>query len=120
MRPSIGFDRDIKLEWLDAVATQVSAGRSTQEVRASIHKMLGGVLASGKPGAALAKTTTVLLHIWSQVPGQCTGAQGADRAGHAGTQPAGTACGALVDVPGDLSFLSRRGGKRGAADVAPG
>ena len=23
MRPSIGFDRDIKMEWLDAVATQV-------------------------------------------------------------------------------------------------
>ncbi len=68
MRPSIGFDRDIKLEWLDAVATQVSAGRSTREVRASIRQMLGGVLAGGKPRAALVKTTTVLLHIWSQVP----------------------------------------------------
>ena len=68
MRPSIGFDRDIKLEWLDAVVTQVSAGRTTQEVRAYIHKMLGGVLAGGKPGAALTKSTTVLLHIWSQVP----------------------------------------------------
>ena len=68
MRPSIGFDRDIKLEWLDAVATQVSAGRSTQQVRTSIHEMLGGVSASGMPRAALTKTTTVLLHIWSQVP----------------------------------------------------
>lgn len=68
MRPAIGFDRDIKLEWLDAVATQVSAGRSTPEVRASIHKMLRGELASGRPGAALTKTTTVLLHIWCQVP----------------------------------------------------
>ena len=68
MRPSIGFDRDIKLEWLDTVATQVSAGRSTQEVRDSIHKMLGGAPANGKPGAAVVKTTTVLLHIWSQVP----------------------------------------------------
>ena len=67
MKPSIGFDRDIKLEWLDAVATQVAAGRSTRDVRASIHQMLGGVSASGKPTAALAKTTTVLLHIWSQV-----------------------------------------------------
>ena len=64
MRPSIGFDRDIKLEWLDAVATQVSAGQSKQEVRAFIHKMLGEVLA----GAAVTKSTTVLLHIWSQVP----------------------------------------------------
>ena len=69
MRRSIGFDRDIRLEWLDAVATQVAAGLNTQEVRAHIHKMLGGVLASGRPGAALTKTTTVLLHIWSQVPG---------------------------------------------------
>jgi hypothetical protein len=68
MRPSIGFDRDIKLEWLDTVATRVSAGHPTQEVRAHIHKMLGKELASGKPGAAMTKTTTVLLHIWSQVP----------------------------------------------------
>jgi len=68
MRLAIGFDRDIKLEWLDAVATQVAAGRTTQEVRASIHKMLGRLLASGKPGAAMTKTTTVLLRIWSQVP----------------------------------------------------
>lgn len=73
MRQSIGFDRDIKLEWLDAVATQVSAGRSTQEVRKAIHKMLGGVLASGKPKAAMIKTTTVLLHIWSQVPENAVG-----------------------------------------------
>lgn len=71
--PAIGFDRDIKLEWLDAVATQVAAGRTTPEVRASIHKMVGGVLASGKPGAALTKTTTVLLHIWSQVPDMAVG-----------------------------------------------
>jgi hypothetical protein len=68
MRPSIGFDRDIKLEWLDAVATQVSAGHATDEVRASIHRMLSGVLASGKAGSALTKTTTVLLRIWSRVP----------------------------------------------------
>ncbi len=68
MSPSIGFDRDIKLEWLDAVATLVAAGCNTKEVRASIHKMLGGVSASGKPDAATIKTTTVLLHIWSQVP----------------------------------------------------
>ena len=47
MRPAIGFDRDIKLEWLDAVATQVAASRTTQEVRASIHKMLDSLLASG-------------------------------------------------------------------------
>ncbi len=73
MRLAIGFDRDIKLEWLDAVATQVAAGRTTQEVRASIHNMLGGLLASGKPGAALTKTTTVLLHIWSQVPDHAVG-----------------------------------------------
>jgi hypothetical protein len=73
MSQTIGFDRDIKLEWLDAVATQVAAGRSTQEVRKVIHKMLGGVLSSGKPGAAMTKTTTVLLHVWSQVPENATG-----------------------------------------------
>lgn len=73
MRQTIGFDRDIKLEWLDAVATQVAAGRSTQEVRKLIHKMLAGVLSSGKAGAAITKTTTVLLHVWSQVPETATG-----------------------------------------------
>jgi hypothetical protein len=73
MRPSIGFDRDIKLEWLDAVATQVAAGHTTSEVRTSIHRMLGGILASGKPGAAMTKTTTVLLHIWSKVPDNAVG-----------------------------------------------
>lgn len=73
MRPSIGFDRDIKLEWLDAVATQVAAGHTTSEVRSSIHSMLGGILARGKPGAAMTKTTTVLLHIWSQVPDNAVG-----------------------------------------------
>jgi hypothetical protein len=73
MRPPIGFDRDIKLEWLDAVATQVSASRSTEEVRQSIHKMLTGVLASGKAGSALTKTTTVLLRIWSRVPEPAVG-----------------------------------------------
>ena len=73
MRPPIGFDRDIKLEWLDAVATQVSAGQTTGEVRQSIHKMLTGVLASGKSGSALTKTTTVLLRIWSRVPEPAVG-----------------------------------------------
>lgn len=68
MRPLIGFDRDIKLEWLDAVATQVSESRTTAEVRESIHTMLGSVLANGKHGSALTKTTTVLLRVWSQVP----------------------------------------------------
>jgi hypothetical protein len=58
---------------VSAVATQVSAGRTSQEVRKSIHKMVGGAIASGKPGAALTKTTTVLLHIWSQVPENAVG-----------------------------------------------
>lgn len=73
MRPSIGFDRDIRLEWLDAVATQVHAGHGTEQVRAFIHNMLTGVLASGKAGSALTKTTTVLLRVWSRVPDVAVG-----------------------------------------------
>jgi hypothetical protein len=73
MRPSIGFDRDIRLEWLDAVATQVHAGHGTEEVRGFIRNMLTGVLASGKAGSALTKTTTVLLRIWSRVPDAAVG-----------------------------------------------
>src|SRR5262245_22000583 len=73
MRSPIGFDRDIRLEWLDAVATQVCAGRSTEEVRQSIHKMLAGVLAISKSGSALKKTTTVLLRVWCRVPEPAVG-----------------------------------------------
>lgn len=64
----IGFDRQINLEWLDAVAAQVAAGATPAQVRQFIHHLLDGVLANGKSGSALTKTTTVLAHIWSQVP----------------------------------------------------
>lgn len=73
MRQSIGFDRDIKLDWLDMVATQVSLGRTNQEVRESIHKMLEETTPDGMAKAARVKTTTVLLHTWSQVPENARG-----------------------------------------------
>src|SRR5262245_44051448 len=73
MTPQIGFDRDIKLEWLDTVATQVSSGMTPEEVRTAIHKMLAPALSSGRPGSALTKTTTVLLRIWSKVPKPAAG-----------------------------------------------
>jgi len=60
----IGFDRDIKLEWLDSVANQVAMGQPVEGVRKHIHELLGKTLAR----AALTKTTTVLLRVWSQVP----------------------------------------------------
>jgi len=68
-RKVIGFDREIRLEWLDAVAARVAAGDSPQETRAwlddYLHDVVGGEGRSGNRG----KTITVLCRIWSNVPG---------------------------------------------------
>jgi hypothetical protein len=128
MRPAIGFDRDIKLEWLDATATQVAAGKNSNEVRTAVHKVLSPVLSSGRPGSALTKTTTVLLRIWSRVPESAAGLRNRiagvlpelspeDRlAGHwslcLATHPffldVATNVGRLLGLQGDVSIVSLR------------
>ena len=70
-RSAIGFDRTIRLEWLDVVAAQVSRGATDAEVRAFLWEYLGKADAHTGGEAATRKTITVLRHIWSFVPDDC-------------------------------------------------
>jgi hypothetical protein len=65
---TIGFDRRIDIEWLDAVAAKVASGASDAEVRAYLWNLLEGVVAGEKQNSARGKTVTVLSHIWCVVP----------------------------------------------------
>ena len=67
-RANIGFDRRIDLEWLDAAARMAAAGGSTDEIRAYIWDYLDGVVSGDIHGSARQKTTTVIHHIWGDVP----------------------------------------------------
>jgi hypothetical protein len=61
----VGFDRRLKVEWLDAIATKQAAGASVQQLR-----KFGQMLLKREYGAdeARRKTLTVLLHLWVNVP----------------------------------------------------
>lgn len=67
-RASIGFDRRIDLEWLDAAAAQAAAGVQPEELRAYLWNLLEGVVSGDDSNSARRKTVTVLSHIWGDVP----------------------------------------------------
>jgi hypothetical protein len=71
-RKTIGFDRDIQLEWLDATATWASQGLSIDETRSNLDHMLEGKVKRSGQRSARDKTMTVLLHVWVQVPDSLT------------------------------------------------
>ena len=62
----VGFDRKIRLEWLDATAAWTAAGCPAAEIRSRLHDLLDGSVGGAK---ARANTVTVLVHVWVQVPG---------------------------------------------------
>lgn len=62
----VGFDRKIRLEWLDAIATWAAEGCPPSEIRSRLNDLLGGTVAGAK---ARANTVSVLVHVWVQVPG---------------------------------------------------
>ncbi len=67
-RESIGFDRRVDIEWLDAVAQQVAAGIVGSAIRTFSFELLKGVVAGGtKHGTAAQKTVTVLTRTWANV-----------------------------------------------------
>ena len=68
-RRVIGFDRELKLEWLDAVASRAAAGEPPVRVWLDDHlsDLLGGTGKGGHRG----KTVTVLTRIWANVPSEC-------------------------------------------------
>jgi len=67
-RKTIGFDRDIQLDWLDATATWAGQGLSVPEIRSNLDDLLEGKVKRTGQRSARDKTMTVLLHVWVQVP----------------------------------------------------
>ncbi len=67
-RRIIGFDRKIRLSWLDATAEWTAQGLSAAETRAQLGRLLDGQLAGEGSHSARGKTMTVLLHVWMAVP----------------------------------------------------
>jgi hypothetical protein len=67
-RVSIGLDRRIDIEWLDAAAAQAAQDASPEDMRAYLWNLLAGVLSGDKFNSARGKTVTVLNHIWGEVP----------------------------------------------------
>lgn len=64
----VGFDRELKLAWLDSTADIVSEGLTPQVVQARLDKILEGELSDNNVRGVRGKTITVLLRIWSKVP----------------------------------------------------
>ncbi|MBK5966797.1 hypothetical protein CCR95_22655 [Thiocystis minor] len=67
-RATIGFDRRIDLDWLDAAAAQAAAGAPPDALRESLWTFLDGVVSGDASNTARGKTVTVLNHIWGAVP----------------------------------------------------
>jgi hypothetical protein len=67
-RSTIGFDRRLDLEWLDAAAAQAAAGSTPAEFRDHLWNLLDGVVAGDRANSARGKTVTVLSHVWGDVP----------------------------------------------------
>jgi hypothetical protein len=67
-RTTIGFDRRIDVEWLDAAAGRVAAGHSPADVRDFLWGLLQGVVGGDTVHSARGKTLTVLMRIWVTVP----------------------------------------------------
>lgn len=65
MESTIGFDRRVKLAWLDATAWKVGMGEDVADIRRYLNKLLG---TEGEAKEACRKTITVLTRIWARVP----------------------------------------------------
>ena len=68
MRPIIGFDRKIRLRWLDATAEWTAQGLAAPAIRGQLERLLDDQVAGEGPHSARGKTMTVLLHVWAAVP----------------------------------------------------
>lgn len=61
----IGFDRAIKIEWLDAVASKMQTEKDAKEVRDYLHDLLKN---EHPAYVARRKTVSVLMRIWCSIP----------------------------------------------------
>jgi hypothetical protein len=67
-RRVIGFDRELRLEWLDAVASRAAAGDTPETVRPWLNDHLADALGGKGRSGNRGKTVTVLTRIWVNVP----------------------------------------------------
>lgn len=67
-RKTLGFDRRIRLDWLDATADWAAQGLSLPEIRSRLEELLEGQVSGEGHGSARDKTITVLLHVWVDMP----------------------------------------------------
>ena len=67
-RKTIGFDRRLALDWLEATASRVAAGDSLEVLRAGMWQYLEGKVSGDKFNSDRGKTMTVLTRIWGKVP----------------------------------------------------
>ena len=67
-RKTIGFDRRLALDWLEATASRVAAGESLEELRVGMWAYLEGKVSGDKFNSDRGKTMTVLTRIWGKVP----------------------------------------------------
>ena len=67
-RKTIGFDRRLALDWLEATGSRVAAGASLVELRAGMWEYLEGKVSGDKYNSDRGKTMTVLTRIWGKVP----------------------------------------------------
>ena len=63
--PTIGFDRRVAIEWLEALSWKQARGATPAELRKAGHGLLRGQYPSK---VARGKTLTVIFHLWVQVP----------------------------------------------------
>ena len=67
-RKIIGFDRKIRLSWLDATADWAAQGLPAAAIRTRLDRLLDGQVAGNGPHSARGKNMTVLMHVWVLVP----------------------------------------------------
>jgi hypothetical protein len=67
MAKRIGFDRMIRIEWLDAIAGNIREQKNIDDIRSAMHALLEKEFPQYQ---ARRKTITVLLRIWYKVPSE--------------------------------------------------
>ncbi len=67
---TIGFDRRLRQEWLDAIASKRGAGATVPELRKFGHNLLRSECPADK---ARRNSLTVLFHLWVDVPAKAVG-----------------------------------------------
>lgn len=70
----IGYNRQVRLEWLDFTASLVASGQPTQKIKAALESYLQDQLSVGSNAVrgSRGKTISILLSIWATVPKHLT------------------------------------------------